>query len=146
MIGSPIVGVRVVLNDGNSHAVDSSDLAFQIAARAAFRAAYQRAAPRILEPLMRVSVESPVEFQGAIYRTLLHRRGTIIGSQEDEGFARIEAEVPLGELFGYATELRSATQGKAEYTMEFTRYAPVPGEVSEKLLSQSKNRATQEVE
>ncbi|HPW56365.1 MAG: elongation factor G [Thermoanaerobaculaceae bacterium] len=146
LIGSPIVGVRVVLNDGNSHAVDSSDLAFQIAARAAFRAAYQRAAPRILEPLMRVSVESPVEFQGAIYRTLLHRRGTIIGSQEDEGFARIEAEVPLGELFGYATELRSATQGKAEYTMEFTRYAPVPGEVSEKLLSQSKNRATQEVE
>ncbi|HPC82145.1 MAG TPA: elongation factor G [Thermoanaerobaculaceae bacterium] len=146
LIGSPIVGVRVVLVDGNSHPVDSSDLAFQVAARAAFRDAYRRAAPRILEPLMRVSVEGAAEFQGAIFRTLLHRRGTVIGSQEDEGFARIEAEVPLGEMFGYATELRSATQGKAEYTMEFARYAPVPREVSEELLAHYKNRAAHEEE
>lgn len=146
LIGAPIVGVRVVLNDGNSHAVDSSDLAFQVASRAAFRDAYRRAAPRILEPLMRVSVEGAAAFQGAIYRTLLHRRGNVIGSQEDEGFARIEAEVPLAQMFGYATELRSATQGKAEYTMEFARYAPVPREVSEELLSQLRGRAVPEVE
>lgn len=146
LIGFPIVGVRVVLTDGNSHAVDSSDLAFQVAARAAFREAYRKAAPRILEPLMRVSVEGAAEFLGAIYRTLLHRRGTVIGSQEDEGFARIEAEVPLATMFGYATELRSATQGKAEFTMEFARYAPVPREVFEELLVQLKGRAAGEDE
>jgi len=146
LIGFPIVGVRVVLNDGNSHAVDSSDLAFQTAARAAFREAYRRAGPRILEPIMKVAVEGSGEFQGAIYRTLLHRRGTVIGSTEDEGFARIDAEVPLAEMFGYSTELRSSTQGKAEYTMEFARYAPVPRDVSEELMKQYKGRPVEEEE
>jgi elongation factor G len=146
LIGFPIVGVRAVLTDGNSHSVDSSDIAFQIAARMGFREAYRKAAPRILEPLMHVSVEGAGEFQGAIYRTLLHRRGTVIGSTEDEGFARIEAEVPLAEMFGYSTELRSATQGKAEYTMEFARYAPVPKDVSEELLKEYKGRAAGEEE
>jgi elongation factor G len=144
LIGFPVVGVRVVINDGNSHPVDSSDMAFQIAARAAFREAYRRAAPRILEPLMRVSVEGPGEFQGAIYRSLMQRRGTIIGSTEDQGFARIEADVPLAEMFGYSTELRSATQGKAEFTMEFARYAPVPREVSDELLKTYKSDLTEE--
>ncbi|MCU0292625.1 MAG: elongation factor G [Thermoanaerobaculaceae bacterium] len=146
LIGFPIVGVRVVLNDGNSHAVDSSDMAFQTAARAAFREVYRRAAPRILEPIMKVAVEGAGEFQGAIYRTLLHRRGVVIGSTEDEGFARIDAEVPLAEMFGYSTELRSATQGKAEYTMEFARYAPVPKDVSEELMKQYKGRPVEEEE
>jgi len=144
LIGFPVVGVRVVVNDGNSHPVDSSDMAFQVAARAAFREAYRRARPRILEPVMKVSVEGPGEFQGAIYRTLLGRRGTIIGSAEDEGFARIEAEVPLAAMFGYSTELRSATQGKAEYTMEFARYGPVPREVSEELLVKYKSKVVVE--
>ncbi len=140
LIGFPLVGVRVVINDGNSHPVDSSDMAFQVAARAAFREAYRRARPRILEPVMKVAVEGPGEFQGAIYRTLLGRRGTIIGSAEDEGFSRIEAEVPLADMFGYSTELRSATQGKAEFTMEFARYGPVPRDVSEELLVKYKSK------
>ncbi len=141
LIGAPVTGVRVVINDGAAHAVDSSDMAFQAAARMAFREAYRRAAPRILEPLMRVSVEGPAEFQGAIYRSLMQRRGTILGSTEDGGFCRIEAEVPLGEMFGYATDLRSATQGKAEFTMEFARYAPVPPDVAERLLAERRTGA-----
>ncbi len=135
LIGFPIVGVRVLINDGNSHSVDSSDMAFQVASRAAFREAYRKANPRILEPLMRVAVEGPGEFQGVIYRSLMQRRGNIIGSVEDAGFARVEADVPLSEMFGYSTDLRSATQGKAEFTMEFSRYAPVPRELSEKMLA-----------
>jgi len=144
LIGFPIVGVRAVLNDGNSHAVDSSDMAFQTASRAAFREAYRKAAPQILEPVMRVSVEGPGEFQGTIYKSLMQRRGTILGSTEDAGFARVEAEVPLAEMFGYSTDLRSGTQGKAEFTMEFARYAPAPKEVSEELLKKYKDKAARE--
>jgi elongation factor G len=144
LIGFPVVGTRVVLEDGSAHAVDSSDMAFQIAARAAFRSAYMKAQPRILEPVMRVAVEGPGEFQGTFYRSLMQRRGTIIGSTEDAGFARVEADVPLAEMFGYSTDLRSATQGKAEFTMEFSRYAPVPSEVAEELLKHYKSQAGEE--
>ncbi len=144
LIGFPIVGVRAVLNDGNSHAVDSSDMAFQTASRAAFREAYRKAAPQILEPVMRVSVEGPGEFQGTVYKSLMQRRGTILGSTEDAGFARVEAEVPLAEMFGYSTDLRSGTQGKAEFTMEFARYAPAPKEVSEELLKKYRDKAARE--
>jgi elongation factor G len=146
LIGFPIVGVRVVLVDGNSHAVDSSDMAFQIACRYAFRDAYKKAKPQILEPVMKVSVEGPSEFQGAIYRTLMQRRGIVLGSTEDAGFARVDAEVPLAAMFGYSTDLRSATEGKAEFTMEFARYAPVPSEVSEELLKKYKSKISQEEE
>jgi elongation factor G len=144
LIGFPIVGVRAVLVDGNSHAVDSSDMAFQTAARAAFKEAYRKAKPQILEPVMRVSVEGPGEFQGAIYRSLMQRRGVIAGSTEDGGFTRVDADVPLAEMFGYSTDLRSATQGKAEFTMEFSRYAPVPKEVSEALLKEYAGQRPQE--
>ena len=133
MIGFPVVGIKVVLQDGNSHAVDSSDMAFMVASRSAFRQAYERAKPRILEPVMKVEVEGPTEFQGAVYRTLMQRRGNVLGSTEDSGFARVEAEVPLAEMFGYSTDLRSETQGKAEFTMEFSKYAPAPSEVTEEL-------------
>jgi elongation factor G len=146
LIGFPIVRVRAVLTDGNSHAVDSSDMAFQIAARSAFREAYPKAGPRILEPVMKVSVEGPAEFQGAIYRSLLQRRGTVLGSAEDAGFARVDAEVPLAEMFGYSTDLRSATQGKAEFTMEFARYAPAPREVTDELLKTYKSKLVEEDE
>jgi elongation factor G len=144
LIGSPIVGVRAVLTDGNSHAVDSSDMAFRTAARAAFREAYSRAAPQILEPVMKVTVEAPSDFQGAIYRSLMQRRGTVLGSAEDAGFAGVDAEVPLAEMFGYATDLRSATEGKAEFTMEFARYAPAPREVTEELLKEYKGQPADE--
>ena len=133
LIGFPVVNIKFVVNDGAAHAVDSSDIAFQEAARGAFRDAYGRAAPIILEPIMKVACEGPNEFQGAMARTLLSRRGMITGTSEEDRFARTEAEVPLATMFGYSTELRSATQGKAEFTMEFCRYAQVPNEVAEEL-------------
>ena len=146
LIGFPVVGVKVVLADGNSHAVDSSDMAFAIASRSAFRQAYSSARPRILEPVMRVSVEGPGEFQGAIYRTLMQRRGNVLGSTEDAGFARVEAEVPLAEMFGYSTFLRSETQGKAEFTMEFSRYGPAPAEVTAELKKKYGGQGAEEIE
>jgi elongation factor G len=114
--------------------VDSSDNAFQAAARGAFREVFARAKPQILEPIMKVSIEGPTEFQGAFIRTIMQRRGVIGGTTEAEGFVRVDAEVPLSEMFGYSTDLRSSSQGKAEYTMEFAKYAPVPGDVREELI------------
>jgi elongation factor G len=133
LIGFPVTGVRVVLSDGQSHSVDSSDMAFQTAGRKAFREVYRKAKPVVLEPVMKLEVESPVEFQGAILKTVMQRRGTVVGTTEEEGFCRLEAEVPLAEMFGYATDLRSCTQGKAEFTMEFSRYVRVPADVQEAL-------------
>jgi elongation factor G len=135
LIGFPVTGLRVVINDGATHPVDSSDNAFQAAGRGAFREVYMKARPQILEPIMRVAVEGPGELQGAFVKTVMQRRGIIVGTTESEGFVRVEADVPLAEMFGYSTDLRSATQGKAEYTMEFSRYAPVPGEVAEALIA-----------
>jgi elongation factor G len=134
LIGFPVTGFRVVINDGAAHSVDSSDNAFQAAARGAFRSVYSSAKPQILEPIMKVSVEGPLEFQGAFVRTIMQRRGIIIGTTEEEGFVRVDTEVPLAEMFGYSTDLRSCSQGKAEYTMEFSRYAPVPAEVHQELV------------
>ena len=93
---------------------------------------------------MRVSVEGPGEFQGAFYKSLMQRRGTVLGSTEDAGFARVDADVPLAEMFGYSTDLRSATQGKAEFTMEFSKYAPAPKEVSEELLKKYRSNVSDE--
>jgi elongation factor G len=140
LIGFPVIGLRVVLNDGAAHSVDSSDNAFQAAARGAFREFYPRAKPIILEPLMKLGVEGPGEFQGAVLKTVLQRRGTVIGTTEAEGFCQVEAEVPLAEMFGYATDLRSSTQGKAEFTLEFARYAPAPRETTEELIKKYGDR------
>jgi elongation factor G len=134
-IGAPVVNVRVVLNDGASHSVDSSDVAFQEAAKAAWREAYDKGAPKVLEPIMRVGVEAPTEFAGSVLTTILQRRGTVTGQQEVGGITISEAEVPLAEMFGYATTLRSSTQGKAEFTMEFSRYRPVPAAVQTELVA-----------
>jgi elongation factor G len=146
MIGFPVIGLRVVLNDGQAHSVDSSDMAFQAAARGAFRQVYPAAKPIILEPLMKLGVEGPAEFQGAVLKTVMQRRGNVIGTTEEEGFCQIEAEVPLAAMFGYATDLRSATQGKAEFTLEFARYAPVPGDVREELVKKYADRRRMEEE
>jgi elongation factor G len=129
LIGFPVTGIRVVLTDGQSHSVDSSDIAFQTAGRKAFRGVYSKAKPVVLEPVMKLEVESPAEFQGAVLKTVMQRRGTIVGTTEEEGFCRLESEVPLAEMFGYATDLRSCTQGKAEFTMEFSRYVRVPTDI-----------------
>ena len=133
LIGFPITGVRCVINDGQSHPVDSSDIAFQFAAIGASREAYDKAKPAILEPIMKVVVETPNEFQGNVFASLNQRRGIIMANTENSIFSRIEAEVPLSEMFGYSTVLRSLTQGKAEFSMEFEKYARVPAALSEQL-------------
>jgi elongation factor G len=144
LIGFPVVGVRVVVEDGQAHSVDSSDIAFQQAARGGFRAAYPAAKPIVLEPVMKLAVEGPADFQGAVLKTIMQRRGTIIGTTEQEGFCQVESEVPLSEMFGYATDLRSATQGKAEFTLEFARYSPAPAELTEELVEKYKARIKDE--
>jgi len=136
LIGFPIIGVRAVINDGSTHPVDSSDMAFQQAAIGSFRQSYEKAKPKILEPIMKVEVESPTEFQGNIFASISQRRGMIVSSTEDGTMMRVEAEVPLSEMFGYSTVLRSLTQGKAEYTMEFLKYAKVPQSISEELIKE----------
>jgi elongation factor G len=136
--GFPVVGVRVTINDGSSHSVDSSDIAFQQAAIGAFRDAYEKAKPVLLEPIMRVVVETPSEFQGAVLGSLNQRRGLILSTSEDGAFSAVEAEVPLSEMFGYSTILRSSTQGKAEFTMEFSRYNVVPKALAEEIIKKEK--------
>ena len=130
----PVVGVTVCVNDGRHHSVDSSDMAFQLAAWEAFRQAYQQASPALLEPKMKVVVETPEEFVGSITGTLSRRRGHIVGCSSYYGKSVMEAEVPLAEMFGYARELRSVSQGKAEFVMEFKRYAQVPESVQHQVL------------
>ena len=136
LIGFPVTGVRIVLTDGQYHDVDSSDNAFQAAARGAFRQVYRKAKPQILEPVMKVSVEGPTEFAGAVFGSINQRRGIIVSSVEDGNFSRVDAEVPLSEMFGYSMQLRSLTQGKAEFTMEFLKYGRVPAAVAEELQKQ----------
>ncbi len=133
LIGFPVIGLKVEINDGQAHSVDSSEMAFQAAARGAFRDFYSRAKPQILEPIMKLAVEGPSEFQGAILKTIMQRRGQVSGSTEADGFSTVEAEVPLSEMFGYATDLRSMTQGKAEFSMEFLKYSSVPSETQSEL-------------
>lgn len=140
LIGAPVVGLRVIVNDGAAHAVDSSDMAFQEAARGAFRQVYGRCKPQVLEPVMKVVVETPAEFQGNAVGTLLKRRGVIVGATDEDGFVRIEAEVPLAEMFGYSTVLRSSSQGKGEFSMEFSRYCPVPVAAAEELIKSYQER------
>ena len=146
LIGFPIVGVRVTINDGQTHPVDSSDMAFQAAAIGAFREAYKKANPIVLEPIMKVSIEGPQEFQGNIFGLINQRRGIILASTEDEQFTRVDAEVPLSEMFGFSTILRSSTQGKAEYSMEFAKYGKAPQSVTEALIKayEEKRKAEQQ--
>lgn len=140
LVEFPVVGMKVTVNDGQAHSVDSSERAFFAAAVGAFRQAYPKAGPVILEPIMKIAVETPSEFQGAVMSSINQRRGLIMSSTEDGTFSTIEAEVPLAEMFGYATTLRSLTQGKAEFTMEFSRYAKVPEAVAEELKSRERRK------
>ncbi len=134
LTGSPITGVRVVINDGSYHAVDSSDVAFQLASVGAFKEGYKKATPVVMEPIMKVAVEGPSEFQGAVMGSINQRRGVIVGTFEEGNYTVVEAEVPLSEMFGYSTVLRSLTQGKAEFTMEFANYKQVPKSLAEELI------------
>ncbi|MGI9548400.1 MAG: elongation factor G [Bdellovibrionales bacterium] len=136
LIGFPIVGIKATLSDGAFHDVDSSEMAFRICAMAAFRESYMKGGPVALEPVMKLEVSCPEEFQGNVVGQINQRRGIIKGTETQEGFTVIEAEVPLAEMFEYSTELRSATQGKGEFTMEFARYASVPRDKQEKLVKE----------
>jgi elongation factor G len=140
LIGFPIVNIRAGVTDGMAHAVDSSDMAFRIAARTGFRQAYERSAPVVLEPIMKVVVESPEEFAGTVLGGLNKRRGMIQGNSTNDGQVQIEAEVPLSEMFGYSNDLRSSTQGKAEFSMEFAKYQAVPRVVQEELIKKYADR------
>jgi elongation factor G len=133
---APITGVRCVINDGSSHAVDSSDVAFTLAARGAFRQGYMKAKPVLMEPIMKVQIEGPTEFQGAIMGSINQRRGLIQGTTEEGMYTVVDAEVPLSEMFGYSTVLRSLTQGKAEFTMEFAAYRHVPKAITEEIMAE----------
>ena len=143
LIGFPIVGVKITIDDGNYHTVDSSDIAFQQAAIGGFWMAYEKAKPEILEPIMKVSIEGPVEFQGNILGSINQRRGVIISTTEESNFTRVDSEVPLSEMFGYSTVLRSLTQGKAEFTMEFLRYGKVPASIAEQLKKEFQEKKNQ---
>ncbi len=134
LCGAVITGIRCVINDGSYHNVDSSDVAFQLASVGAFKEGYLKAKPVIMEPIMKVAVEGPSEFQGSVMGSINQRRGMIIGTSEEGLYTVIEAEVPLSEMFGYSTTLRSLTQGKAEFTMEFATFKPVPKSVGEDLV------------
>jgi elongation factor G len=129
----PVTGVKVVINDGASHSVDSSEMAFQAAARGAFHQGYFKAKPVVQEPIMKVVVETPTVFQGSVMGSLNQRRGMIVGAQDEGPICVIESQVPLSEMFGYSTVLRSLTQGQAQFTMEFLAYRQVPQSIAEEL-------------
>lgn len=144
LIGFPIVGVKMTINDGQYHPVDSSDIAFQTAAIGGFREAYEKAKPVILEPIMKVSIEGPTEFQGNMFGLINQRRGMIIDSKDENNYSVVNAEVPLSEMFGFSTILRSSTQGKAEFSMEFLKYGKVPNNVADELIKDYKAKKAAE--
>jgi elongation factor G len=144
LIGFPIVGVRCAVNDGNSHPVDSSEIAFRTAALMGFREAYSKAKPTILEPMMLVEVQFPEEFQGAVIGQLNQRRGAIMSTEKHETYVQALAEVPLADMFGYSTDIRSATQGKGEFSMEFKRYAELPKQQREAMILEFRTKKDKE--
>jgi elongation factor G len=131
--GYPMVDVRVELIDGSYHDVDSSEMAFKIAGSMALQEAARRAKPVLLEPVMSVEVVTPKEFLGEVIGDLSRRRGKVHGQEQRGNAVVVEATVPLGEMFGYATDLRSSTQGRANYTMQFERYEEVPASIAEEI-------------
>jgi elongation factor G len=127
----------MILEDGSYHDVDSSDMAFQICARDCFREVFKKSSPVLLEPIMKVEVETPTDFQGPVTGNLSSRRGVILGTEAREGFAVILAEVPLSEMFGYSNDLRSRTQGKAGFSMEFLKYQRMPSGLQEEVVKKA---------
>ncbi|MDP9034605.1 MAG: elongation factor G, partial [Myxococcota bacterium] len=142
-IGFPIVGIRCVVNDGASHAVDSSEMAFKTAALMGFREAYANANATILEPIMKVEIDAPTEFQGSVVGQVNQRRGVILETVGGDSVS-ITCEVPLNAMFGYSTDLRSATQGKGTFTMEFARYAIVPKQEQEEMAKKYREKLAAE--
>jgi elongation factor G len=142
LAGYPVVDVRVELVDGSYHEVDSSEAAFKVAGSMAFKNAMRKADPVILEPIMQVEVETPEEYMGDVMGNLSSRRGKIEGMGDRGNAKTISAKVPLSEMFGYATDLRSTTQGRATHTMQFSSYEPVPKNVAEEIISKAGGNAS----
>ncbi len=141
LAGYNVVDVKVTLYDGSYHEVDSSEMAFKIAASMAFKEAMRKAQPVLMEPIMKVAVIVPEEYMGDVIGDLNSRRGMIQGMDALPGAQRINAMVPLSEMFGYATDMRSKTQGRGQYTMEPSDYAEVPKSVGEKIISSRTKKA-----
>lgn len=140
IIKQPVVDVQVTINDGSTHPVDSSELAFKLASKQAIKEAIAKAKPILLEPIMKLEVATPEEFQGIVIGQLNQRRGVIVNTTLESKYVTIEAEVPLKEMFGYSSDLRSVTQGKGEFTMEFLKYQPVPKSIEEEIIKEYKER------
>ncbi len=140
LAGFQVVGVRVVIDDGNSHDVDSSEQAFKVASLMGFREAYARAKPVCMEPIMKVEVRAPSEFQGTVVGQLNQRRGIIESTETADNYVTAVALVPLSAMFGYSTDLRSATQGKGEFTMEFNKYATMPRNEQEIVIAEQQEK------
>lgn len=136
--GFPIVGIKTVLEDGSTHEVDSSDMAFQICARNCFRETFLKTKPVLLEPIMKIEIEVPTQFQGNVVGDLTSRRGMIVATEMKGIVATIEGEVPLAETFGYSTDLRSLTQGQGTFTMEFAKYRRVPPSIEKDVIAERK--------
>ena len=139
--GYPVVGLKVTLEDGSYHEVDSSDLAFQTCARTCMRENFNRTKPVLLEPVMKIEIECPGQFQGAVVGNLTARRGMVVATEMQGPSARIEGEVPLAETFGYSTDLRSLTQGQGTFTMEFARYRRLPPSIEREVIETRKKAA-----
>ena len=138
LVGFPLVDIKVTLFDGSYHDVDSSELAFKIAGSMALRKGVLEAEPALLEPIMKVEVSTPEDYMGDVIGDLNRRRGLVHGMDEENGSMVVHAEVPIGEMFGYATDLRSATQGRASYSMEFARYTEAPANITQAVIKKVK--------
>ena len=138
--GYEVMGVQMRLEDGSYHDVDSSTMAFEICARDCFRETFKKAEPVLLEPIMKVEVEIPTEFQGPVTGTLSSKRGVILGTESRSGYTVIAAEVPLAEMFGYSNDLRSSTQGKGSFSMEFLKYQKLPSRFQEEIVKKADPR------
>jgi len=136
--GFPVIGLKAVLTDGSYHEVDSSDRAFQTCAQGCFRETFMKTRPVLLEPIMKLDIEAPEQFQGPVTGDIVSRRGIILSTSSRDGLALISSEVPLAETFGYATDLRSMTQGQGTFTMELLCYRRVPASVQEEIVRKKK--------
>jgi elongation factor G len=140
MAGYPLLDVKFTLLDGGFHAVDSSALAFEIATRAAYRQSIPKAAPQLLEPIMKVDVFSPDDNVGDVIGDLNRRRGMIKAQEAGVTGVRVKAEAPLAEMFGYIGHLRTLTSGRGQFSMEFSHYAPCPQNVAEEVIKEAAER------
>ena len=141
LAGYPVIDLKATLIDGSFHDVDSSEMAFKIAGSMAIREAITQASPVLLAPVMKVEIEVPDDFMGNVIGDLNSRRGHIEGQETEQGIAKVTASVPLAEMFGYATDIRSKTQGRGIFSMEFSHYAEIPRTVAEAIIAKSRGYA-----